>query len=454
MNPLVQIFVLVGIVGINGFLALSEMALVSARKTRLQKLADDGIKGAITALALSESPTRFLASLQICITILGIAAGAWGGANLSGPVELWFARSIPSLAHLSHGLGVGFVVAIETIFMVLLGELFPKRLALFFPERIAVTVAPVIDALGTIIAPAAHLFSRTTDQIIKVMRLKPNRQDESHVTEDEIKIMVEQGAEAGVFDKSEESMLKRALDFGDLSGSEVMTPRTRLFTFNAEHFIEAVIDRMLKFGFSNYPVFFGQNENLVGIVSIKKVFAALRKSRNYKLSDLMVPAVFMPDSAKAGKIFETMRLKRQPMIVLIDEFGGVAGIVTATDLMTAVVGEVPGGHQEDSPRFVQREDGSWLVDGRVSLSEVEKELGFVTPPEVEEDYQTLSGLMMHYLDSVPKEGQFIEMPGWRFEVIDMDYNRIDKVLVARTQGLESALMTDSVEGDLDAYPRS
>ncbi|MCX6127384.1 MAG: hemolysin family protein, partial [Proteobacteria bacterium] len=317
MSHLTQCFILLGIVGINGFLALSEMALVSSRKTRLQKLADDGHHGATVALSLSESPTRFLASLQICITVLGIAAGAWGGANLSGGVEQWIGISMPSLLPWSHGLGVGFVVAIETFLMVLLGELLPKRIALFFPERIAISVAPFIDRVGIAMSPAAHILGRITDQMIRVLPLRLNAKDEAQVTEDEIKIMVEQGAEAGVFNRTEESMLKRALDFGDLSGAELMTPRTKIVSFHADALVEVVIDRMLTAGFSSYPLYASQRENVVGMVSVKRAFAALRHQRQVKLSDVMIPAVFLPDSAKAGRIFETMRLKRQHIVVLI-----------------------------------------------------------------------------------------------------------------------------------------
>ena len=442
MSPVAQTLVLLLIIGINGFLALSEMALVSARKTRLQKLADDGHHGATIALLLAESPTRFLASLQICITILGIAAGAWGGANLSGGIDLWIQRHLPSLAPWSHGFSVSFVVAIETFLMVLLGELLPKRLALFSPEKIAMYVAPLINNVGKVMSPAAHVLSRITDRVIGLLPIHTRSLTDSSVTEDEIKIMVEQGTEAGVFNKTEESMLKRALGFPDLTGADLMTPRTRVVCINIDDPVERSVDLMLTEGFSKYPVYRGSQDNLIGVVSIKKIYSQLRSGQKPNLNKAMVPPIFLPDSAKAGYMIETMKRERQHIVMLIDEFGGFAGLVSATDLMEAVVGEVPGGHLGDAPKFVQRSDGSWLVDGLVGLYELEREIGFVATESVAEDCQTLSGLVMHYLDSIPREGQFVEMPGWRFEVVDMDHNRIDKVLVTRLE-----LPTDEMVGE-------
>lgn len=433
MSPVAQSIVLLLIVGINGFLALSEMALVSARKTRLQKLADDGHRGATVALSLSESPTRFLASLQICITILGIAAGAYGGANLSGGIELWIQKHIPTLTQWSHGLSVSFVVAIETFLMVLLGELLPKRLALFFPERIAMNVAPLINRVGMVVAPAAHVLSHLTDHMIRLLPVPKAEISEATATEDEIKILVEQGAEAGVFDKAEESFLKRALGFADLTGNDLMTPRTRVVSINIDDPVDESIDLMLKEGFSNYPVYRNSQDNLIGVVSVKKLYAQIRRGQKPNLHDAMIPPIFLPDSAKASRMVEAMRNQRQHVVMLIDEFGGFAGLVSSNDLMQAVVGEVPGTHVGAGPKFVKRQDGSWLVDGMVGLYELEEELGFVAPDNVSEDCQTLSGLVMHYLDSIPKEGQFVEMPHWRFEVVDMDHNRIDKVLVTRLE---------------------
>ena len=433
MSPVAQSIVLLFIVGINGFLALSEMALVSARKTRLQKLADDGHHGATVALELSESPTRFLASLQICITILGIAAGAWGGANLSGGIELWIQAHIPVLAPWSHGFSVSFVVAVETFLMVLLGELLPKRLALFFPERIAMYVAPFINHVGTVVAPAAHVLSRMTDHMIRLLPFPSRDISDSTVTEDEIKILVEQGAEAGLFNKTEETFLKRALGFADLTGADLMTPRTRVISINIDDPVEQSVDLMLKEGFSNYPVYRKSQDNLIGVVSIKKVYAQLRRGQKPNLHDVMIPPIYLPESAKASRMVEAMRTQRQHIIMLIDEFGGFAGVVSSNDLMEAVVGEVPGNHIGAGPKFVQRADGSWLIDGMVGLYELEQEIGFVATDSVSEDCQTLSGLVMHYLDSIPREGQFVEMPHWRFEVVDMDHNRIDKVLVTRLE---------------------
>jgi putative hemolysin len=326
--------------------------------------------------------------------------------------------------------------------MVLLGELLPKRVALFFPERIAMYVAPVINHVGTIVAPAAHVLGRMTDQMIKLLPFPSRELSDSTVTEDEIKILVEQGAEAGLFDKAEETFLKRALGFADLTGADLMTPRTRVVSINIDDPVEQSVDLMLKEGFSNYPVYRKSQDNLIGVVSVKKVYGQLRRGQKPNLHDVMIPPIYLPDTAKASRMVEAMRTQRQHIIMLIDEFGGFAGVVSSNDLMEAVVGEVPGSNISAGPKFVRRADGSWLVDGMVGLYELEQEIGFVATDSVSEDCQTLSGLVMHYLDSIPREGQFVEMPHWRFEVVDMDHNRIDKVLVTRLEASADVVVNE------------
>jgi putative hemolysin len=435
-RAMMQIFVLLGIISVNGFLALSEMALVSSRRTRLLKLMEDGSTRAKTALKLADSPTSFLASLQICITILGIAAGAWGGANLSRSVKQWFDQEVPTLVHYSESLSMGLVVAFETFFMVLIGELLPKRLALFFPERIALAVAPVIDTVGRVIAPASQVLSGLTDRFIAILPIKPKSADESHVTEDELKIMVTQGAEAGVFDKNEETFLKRALDFGDLTGQDMMTPRTKVVSFGGDRYIDDVIDEMLECGYSNFPVYAQRSENIVGMVSIKTALKHHRRSsQRLRLRDLLEPVLFMPDSAKAPNIMEKMKLGRKQMVILIDEFGGVAGLVSITDIMEAVVGEVLA--VDTAPQFVKRSDGSWLVDGMASLQDLETETGYVIDDDENHGCQTVAGYVMHHLKSIPQEGQFVTLGSWTFEVVDMDRNRIDKILLTALQAVTS-----------------
>jgi putative hemolysin len=430
MNILAQGFVLLGIIGINGFLALSEIALVSSRKSRLQKFADDGHRGARIALKLAQTPTSFLASLQICITILGIGAGAYGGAKIAEPLQHSLEIALPMFANWAHAIAFGFVIIVEGFFMVLLGELIPKRVALFFPERIAMNVAPIIAKLGQVISPASNFFGRLAEYVIRIFSLSKLK-DESKITEDEIKILIEQGTTEGVFNKAEESIIKRAIDFPELIGTDFMTPRTRVVSFKASDSLESVIDQMLKDGFSHYPIFEDDQDQIAGVVSIKKAYISYRQTQSIKLRDIMDDPVFIPNSAKAGKIMETMKAKRNHFMILIDEFGSFAGILTATDVLESIVGEVPGSNIADNPKFIQRSDGTWLVDGMVSLFELRNKLEIDGPDIESNDYQTLSGLIMHHLDKVPKEGQILTVAGWEFEILDMDRNRIDKVLISK-----------------------
>ena len=441
MSIALQCLVLMTIVLVNGLLAFSEMALVSSRKMRLQAMVESGVRGAARALELSESPTRLLASVQICITILGIAAGAYGGANMSEGLENWAMRSFPLIAPWAHGFSVGIVVAIETILMFLIGELLPKRLAMYSPEKIAATVAPFIHGVGVVMTPLAHVLGRTTDRLIAALPVNIASRHDTAVAEHEFKMMVEQGTESGVLDKQEESMIKRVLQFGDLKGSDVMTPRTKVIAVNLEDKPAESIETMLEANHSYYPVYRGSLDNLIGVVSVNRVYSVLHHKQQFSLEKIMAAPLYLPDSARASRIIELMKIKRQHLVVLIDEFGGFAGIVTATDLMEAVVGEVPGSHEHESPKFVRQGENSWLVDGLVTLFELEQHTGFVAG-DVANDCQTLGGLVMRYLDSIPHAGQFVCLPQWKFEVMNMDGNRIDKVLVSRD-------LTASHEGQSD-----
>jgi len=425
-----QGLILFSIVCVNGFLALSEMALISSRKVRLQRMVDEGRHGAAVALRLSDSPTRFLASMQICLTVLGIMAGVHGGATMAGAIEAWVVRAMPDLARWSHFVGVSGVVMFETFLMVFLGELLPKRLALLAPESIAVRVAPTMDRIGLTLAPIAHVLSQMTDAILERLPLRREVEDHHTVTEDEFKMIVEQGAEEGVLDRNEETMIKRVLQFGGVKAQDLMTPRTRLIGIDLDDPVDESIEKMIASNHSHFPVYRGSIDNLVGLVSIKKIFELLYRQKKIDMAVAMVEPLFLPDSARADRVLDAMKNRQTHMAVLIDEFGGMAGVVTATDIVESVMGEVPQDSGDLSPKFVRRADGSLLIDGLVSLTELSEELHLVHD-DLEDVAQTLSGLMMHLAREIPREGQIVQFGDWQFEVVDMDGNRVDKVLVTK-----------------------
>jgi putative hemolysin len=431
-----QGLILLSIVCINGFISLAEMSLVSSRKVRLQRMVDEGRSGASVALSLSESPTRFLASVQICLTVLGIMAGAHGGATMADDIERWVTASIPVLEPWGHPVGMSLVIAFDAFLMVFLGELLPKRLALIAPESIAVRVAPTIRRLGTTLGPIAHVLSRMTDAVLVKLPFKATSDELQTVTEDEFKLLIAQGADEGVLDRNEETMIKRVLQFGDIKAEDLMTPRTKLVGLDIADSSELNIDKMLASSHAYFPVYNGSIDNLVGIVSVKKVFEQYYKHDRFVLNECMSEPLFLPNSVRADGVLESMKKHGTHMAVLIDEFGGMAGVVTATDIVEAVMGEVPQHSGDTTQKFVHREDGSLLVDGMVSLLDLQEKLQ-VDTADLGDVVQTLSGLVMHVLKSIPTEGQSITYKDWTFEVVDMDGNRIDKVLAVRCPVMQS-----------------
>ena len=422
-----QSLILVSIVCFNGFLALSEMAIAASRKLRLQRFVDEGHRGATVALALAESPTRFLASMQICLTVLGIMAGVYGGATISVEIEAWLIRAIPSLTPWAQPIGMTGVVAFETFLMVFLGELLPKRLALLAPEAIAIRVAPTMYRIGQTLSPIANVLSKMTDAVLSRLQISTYVGDAQTVTEDELKMIVEQGAEEGVLDRNEETMIKRVLQFGDVKAQDLMTPRTKIVGLDLDAELEENMTKILAAPYSNFPVYRGSTDNLIGVVSVKKLFEQSYRGSGINIEKAMTEPLFLPDSARADRVLESMKQRGTHMAVLIDEFGGMAGVVTSSDIMGAVMGDVPQDSRDVSQKFLRRSDGSLLIDGMASLFELQEKLE-LDVSELEDVGQTVSGLIMHLAREIPQEGQRVRFKSWSFEVIDMDGNRIDKVL--------------------------
>lgn len=441
-----QSLVLISIVCFNGFLALSEMAIATSKKLRLQRMVDEGHHGASVALALAESPTRFLASMQICLTVLGIMAGVHGGATLADTIETWLVRAVPDLAPWAHPIGMTGVVAFETFVMVFFGELLPKRLALIAPETIAVRVAPVMFRVGQTLSPVADVLGRMTEAILSRLPALAKANDAHTVTEDELKMIVEQGAEEGMLDQNEETMIKRVLQFSEIKAQDLMTPRTKVVGINLDDPDGENIDRIFDSSHSTFPVYRNSIDNLVGVVSVKKLFERLYRGGAVDIQACMTEPLFLPDSARADKVLEAMKQRGTHMAVLIDEFGGTAGVVTATDIVSAVMGEVPQDSGEYTPKFVLRDDGSYLVDGMASLFELSERLE-IEITAVEGVGQTVSGLIMHLAKEIPSEGQKVRFQNWIFEVVDMDGNRIDKVLA---QPVRQEELKDSGVSDEDS----
>jgi len=427
MDPsalLFELVIIVALVLLNGVLSMSEMAMVTARKIRLQQLASQGSSGARTALKLLDEPSRFLAAIQIGITLIGVFAGAFGGANMAEQIGASLTR-VPSLAPYASAIGLGTVVFLVTLLSLILGELVPKRLALGHAEGIAVLMAKPISVLALVARPAVRFLGGATEGILKLFRYK--QPDDAPVTDDEVRILVEQGTQAGVFEREEETIIKRTLKLSDRSVSEIMTQRMQLVCLDVEESTDRSLEKIKASVHSYFPVYEGNIDRIVGVVSIKRLFAL---SQTVELRSIMQEPLFVAESMPALKLFGMFKSSGKHFAIVVDEYGGVSGVVTVIDLLESIVGDLPEEHDKGTEGATIRADGTWLVDGIVSLEKVADIVPGFEDEFFPEDYQTLGGFMMGELGHIPRPSDRLMWKGWWFEVMDMDGNRVDKVLVS------------------------
>jgi putative hemolysin len=413
---------------INGIFAMSEIAVVSSRKPRLQQRAEDGEKGAQAALALSESPGRFLSTVQIGISLVGVLAGAFGGATLSEKLAELLAR-VPRLAPYADGIALFIVVLLITYFSLVIGELIPKRVAMNNPEQIATRIARPMNMLSRLTAPLGSLLTFSTEVGIRLLGIRPS--GEPQVTEDEVRVMVEEGTRVGVFEAVEQNMIEGIFRLSDRRVDAILTPRTEIVWLDLEEPFAENLRRVLASEHSSFPVGQGSLDNIQGVLRSRDLLGALAaQTDEIDLRALVQPPVLVLESTPAFNLLEEFRRSRQHMALVIDEYGGLLGLVTLSDLMTSIVGEMPGAGEHSGLQVTRREDGSWLMDGLLPVDELKEILDIDhLPAEERVGYQTLGGFVMSQLGSVPNPGQYFTCCGYRFEVVDMDGRRVDKVLV-------------------------
>lgn len=417
----------------NGIFAMSEIAIVSSRKARLQQRAEDGEKGAQVALRLAESPGRFLSTVQIGITLVGILAGAFGGATLSEQIAIWFSR-VPALVPYADELAFAIVVLLITYFSLVIGELIPKRIALNNPEAIAGRIARPMSFLSRIAAPVVSLLTLSTEAGVRLLGIKPS--GEPPVTEEEVRVMVEQGARVGIFESFEQDVIESLFRLSDRRVDAIMTPHTEIAWLDLDAPVEENLRIMIDSQFSRFPVARGGLDNVQGILRSKDVLiSTLGEDKPLDIQKLITPPLFIPASTPAFRVLEQMRQTGVHMALVISEYGGVQGMVTLFDMLEAIVGDLPmeGGNVQQE--IVRREDGSWLVDGLMAIDEFCEALDIdELPGEARMGYQTIGGFIMARLGAVPAAGQNFEWNGLRFEVLDMDGRRVDKILVMPVPG--------------------
>jgi putative hemolysin len=433
MTPIgIQLFFLVLLILVNGLFAMSEIAVISARKTRLQQRAQEGDRKAGIALELANAPNRFLATTQIGITLVGIFAGAFGGATLAKELAGMLAQ-VPFLADYSGAISVGVVVLATTYLSLVIGELVPKRLALNNAEQIASTVAPAMRTLSRLASPIVRLLSLSTDLVIRILGSKQQRG--APVSEEEIRLLLQQGTEVGVFEPKEQEVVEHAFRLADETIDALMTPRPEVVWLDLADPVDEMLHTLASGGHSRYPVAQDDLDQVKGFVYAKDLLSQSLTGRPIDLQAALRPALFLPESITALDAIERLQETHVDVAVVIDEYGGFQGILTVNDILEALVGDISEAGVPLEPEAVQRKDGSWLLDGRLPTDEVKEILGLDSLPyEDRSYYQTLGGLVMLCLGHIPTAGESFSCFEWRIEVVDMDGLRVDKVLAMREKG--------------------
>ncbi|HQR53926.1 MAG TPA: hemolysin family protein [Burkholderiales bacterium] len=420
-----DISLLFALVLLNGFFAMSEIALVASRKPRLQYLADNGDKSARAAMELGEHPTRFLSTLQIGITAIGVLNGIIGEATLAEPFSLWLEdMGVPPRA--SEIGATALVVVVITYVTIILGELVPKRLGQISPEAIARRVARPILLLAAIAKPFVRLLAGSTELVLRLMGVGSTKAQT--LTEDEIHAILAEGSEAGVIDAQEGAMLRNVFRLDDRQVLSLMTPRSDIVFLDVEAPIDESLRKIGESEHSRYPVCRGDLTDILGVATAKGLLGQSIRGEKPNLQADLLPAVYVPESLNGMELLENFRSSNVQFVLVVDEYGEVQGLVTLQDVFEAIIGEFKPMTPEDA-WAIQREDGSWLLDGLIPIPELKDRLHVRTVPEEDKGrYHTLSGMVMLLAGKVPRTGDKIEWEGWHFEIVDMDGTRIDKVL--------------------------
>ncbi len=409
---------------------MSEIAVVAARKVRLQQRADEGDERAKAALALAHDPNKFLSTVQFGITMVGVLAGAYGGATIAAKLADPIRELVPQVADYAEGIALGLVVTVITILSLIFGELVPKRIALNSPELIAGWVAKPMMMLSRIGGPAVGVLTAATNFVLRVFGVKGEA--EPNLTEDEIKALISQGAETGAVGAAEENIVQRVFQLGDQRVAAIMTPRPDIEWIDVDAGEEELREFLASHSHTQFVVCHGGLDEVVGIVRSADLLPMAFKGSRIELRALVKEALFVPDSMPAVQLLESFRGSHKHVALVMDEFGAVEGLVTITDLLTAIVGDLPADASEAQGAFVSRADGSWLVDGSAPIEQVQSHFNIDSLPEDEAGaYHTIGGFVMARLGRVPKTADNFEWAGLKFEVMDMDGRRIDKVLVTR-----------------------
>ncbi|MEN6528494.1 MAG: hemolysin family protein [Anaerolineaceae bacterium] len=430
-STVIEILVIFVLILLNGFFSMSEIAIVSARKVRLEQRAEEGDSGARNALLLAGSTSKFLSAVQIGITLVAMLTGAFGGATLAERLATELAK-VPWISTAAPTLALIIVVLVTTYFSLVIGELIPKRIALNNPEKIAANVAGIMRVISKITAPLISLLSASTELGVRLLGIKPS--GEPPITEEEIKVLIDQGTQVGVFAETEQDMVEGVFRLNERSINAIMTPRTEIVWLDVDDSIDEMIKTILASPYSRFPIARGSLDNVLGILKAKTLLEKVLANEPYNILDLLEKPLFIPENTPAVRVLEMEKEMGVHEALIIDEYGGVLGFVTLFDVLEAIIGELPRTDESSEPEIFQREDGSYLLDGLLPIDEFKDLFDLDHLPEEDKvGYQTVGGFVMNQLGSIPVAGQSFTCGDLEIEVLDMDGNRVDKVLVNRVQ---------------------
>ncbi|UUX97575.1 hemolysin family protein [Aquabacterium sp. J223] len=425
-----DIVLLLLLILINGAFAMSEMALTAARKARLAVMAEAKEAGAAAALALHDNPTKFLSVVQIGITSIGVLNGIVGEAAFSRPTARWLEATLSLSTRTADLAGTALVVIVITFLTIIFGELVPKRLGQLYPEQVARRVARPMELLSMVVRPFVKLLTVTTEATLRLFGIRDEGVGRS-VTEEEIAASLEEGLEMGVIEEQEHQMVRNVFRLDERQVGSMMIPRGDVDWLDADAPFDAVMAAIAQHGRARYPVCRGGLDEVLGVVSAQVLLAALARGERPALKDLLGPAVFVPETLSGMELLDHFRVSSSELVFVVDEYGVVQGVISVRDVLEAITGEftTPTG---DDGWAVQRDDGSWLMDGLIPVPELKDRLDLKALPEEDRGrYNTLAGMVMLLLGRLPETTDAVEWEGWRFEVIDLDGKRVDKVLVQR-----------------------
>ncbi len=422
-----EFLIILGLVLLNGVLAMAEMSLVSSRRFKLEIAVKKGSKSAQTALNLSENPTKFLSTVQIGITLIGILLGVYSGENLTKDVEA-FLLKFEAVKPFAHNIAVTAIVIFVTFLSIVLGELLPKRLGLTFPETLAVLLARPIKWLSIVTSPFVWLLTKTNDLILKILGIKSNM--DSTVTEEEIKAIIRESAKVGEIQDIEQDIVERVFELGDRKAISLMTHQSDLVYFNENEHLPSIRQKVETEKHSAYPVCLDDNRDvLLGIVLLKDLFSA-SNTPSFSIKKYWKTPIFVNETMPAYNILELFKREQLHYAIVVDEYGATRGMVTMDDVLDALVGDTSE-QNEDEYKIVQRDENSWLVDGRYPISEFLKQFNLQLEPAQQGKFLTVAGLVLYKSIALPRTGEKFYLDGFRLEVLDMDGQRIDKILLLR-----------------------